>query len=143
MAGDLIKPVRRATLTHLKADAAVTALLPPSSIHAAKTPLNRPWPFSRLDTFVSVPFGNGVSPFRRHGDVPRPRVRQGNGGHDGGGSLHRYRLGVQCALHNRRLAIPGGSMLMVVRSSEFVPDASEADIAHSVLSIEARAIVDA
>lgn len=56
MAASVTVAVRRAILTHLKADAAVTALVPAASIYPPRRPKESGWPFVAFDHINRAPF---------------------------------------------------------------------------------------
>lgn len=147
MPGDLIRPVRRAVLARLKADAALTALVPAAAFFPGTTPAERPWPFGRMDGFSSTPLDG----FCMAGATVSFLVHFFARGREQGGveietaEDHASRIGsaAKLALHNRRLAIDGGgSALVRVRSSRLLQDAEEGGAYHCVLACEARALAD-
>lgn len=145
MAGDLIRPVRRAVLTRLKGDAGVTALVPAASLFPSTTPAERPWPFGRLDGFRSTPIdlsctaGAAVA-FASH-FFARARVVNGAEVETAEDFASRIASAAKLALHNRRLPIEGGASALVrVRSVQLLQDGEEASAYHAILACDARVL---
>lgn len=144
MAGDLIREVRRATLTHLKAQQGVVDLVKPSSIYQSTTPREPEWPFVRWDAPQSIPldgacFAGATVTFLVHA-FARDRY-EGNQRVEFAED-HASRIGsaLKAALHNRRVDVEDGSARLQVRSARLLRDGDEEGAYHAVLSVEARVL---
>lgn len=144
MAGDLIREVRRAVLTHAKGYAPLTALVPAAQNHPSTVPAKPIWPFTRWDAPQSIPIDlscvSGASvTFLWHGFAKDRYV---------GGQLvetaedHAARIGsaMKLAIHNRRLPVAGTTARMTVRSVRLLRDGAEEGAYHVILSCEARVL---
>ena len=144
MAGDLIREVRRAVLTHLKADQTLIALVAPASIYPSRTPPTPTWPFVRWDGPQSIPIdltcvAGATVTFLLHG-FAKDR-KQGTAVVETAED-HASRIGsaLKLALHNRRLPVANTTARMTVRSARLIQDGAEADAYHAILSVEARVL---
>jgi hypothetical protein len=118
MAGDLIREVRRGTLTHLKADPASVALVPAPNMHPSTTPPTPSWPFSRMDSFQSTAVLDTAED-----------------------QASRMGTAFKIAIHNKRVPIDGGwSARLKVRSVRLLRDGDEESAYHAILSVEARVL---
>ena len=144
MAGDLIREVRRAALIQMKQDRDLLALLPAASMYPSTTPANVPWPFTRLDGFVSTSldgscYAGATVTFIGHA-FARTRVQGGDEIETAEDFAGRIGSALKAALHRRRLPIGNASARYLVRSSRLVRDADEASAYHAILSVEARVL---
>lgn len=147
MAGDLIRDVRRAVLSHMKADAALGALVPPANMHPATVPTGQAWPFTRLDGFRSAPedgpcHAGATVAFIAHAFTQPALASDGETvvelAEDRAGKIS---AAMKLALHNRRVPVADGTALLRVRSVQILSDPAEAQAYHAVVQVEARAIV--
>jgi hypothetical protein len=146
MAGDLIREVRRATLTALKADPFVTAIVPAVRIYPSTTPPSPAWPFTRFDAPSSIPldgpcYAGATVTFLLHG-FARPREEAGQIVETAEDYAGRLGSALKVALHNRRLPIGVASARLRVQSARLLRDGDEQDAYHAVLSIEARVLAE-
>jgi len=145
MAGDLIREVRRGTLTHLKADPASVALVPAPNMHPSTTPPTPSWPFSRMDSFQStaldVSCGDGaIVTFQLHA-FAKPKMQGAVVLDTAEDQASRMGTAFKIAIHNKRVPIDGGwSARLKVRSVRLLRDGDEESAYHAVLSVEARVL---
>lgn len=135
--------LRRAVLTHMKAGAALTALVPAASIHPQQ-PLSEPtWPFIRYGSPSSVPREaaclNGADvTFDVHA-FAKPR-------YDAGGQMvetaedHCNRIAeqIEARLHRSRLDITGGHISIRSTGTQILTDRDTPDAFHAVCSFRAK-----
>lgn len=136
----LMKPLRAAVLTHLKADAGLTAIIPAARLYPATTPAQPTWPFGRFDTPQSVPLdltcvaGSTVT-FRYHGFAKgTSNVETAED------EALRIAAALEHALHNRRIALPSLSTdaKITVTSAQAIMDGAEQSAWHAIVSCSAR-----
>lgn len=146
MANDATLPARRAGLTALKGNAAVTALVPATSIHPQAPPAPPSWPFIKAGAPSGVPIraacvdGNeiGVS---YHG-FAKPR-------YDGSAIVesaedHASRIGAAMAkaLDKQSLELDGGGRARFIwTGSQLLQDGDEADAFHTVQNFRVRCLI--
>lgn len=145
MAGDLIRDVRRAVLTHLKADATARALVPATNMFPSTTPAVVPWPFSRMDSFSSTAIdlscvAGATVTFLLHG-FAKPKMQGQIVLDTAEDQASRIATAFQLAVHNRRVPIESGaSARLRVQSTRVLRDGDEEDAYHAILSVEARVL---
>lgn len=145
MRGDLIRETRRAVLARLKADAALTTLLPPERLYPSTVPASPTFPFGRFDTPLSVPIdgacyrGETVT-FTYH-FFSKPRVQGRIVVETAEDYCSRILSAAKACLHERRVPIADGGARLRVQSARLIRDFDEADAYHGILSVAARAIV--
>ena len=144
MAGDLIREVRRAILTHLKAQQGVVDLVKASSIYPSTTPREPEWPFVRWDAPQSIPldggcFSGATVTFLVHA-FARDRREGETVLEDGEDYASRIGSALKSAMHNRRLPVADGSARLEVRSARLLRDGDDEGAYHAVLSVEARVL---
>jgi hypothetical protein len=145
VAGALIRDVRRAVLTRLKADAGLTAIVAAASIHPTTVPAGAPWPFIRFDAPQSIPLDGGCYAgaevtFLLH-CFAKPRE-------NGAGQVIEYaedhagRIvdAMKLAVHHHRVTVAGVSALLTVVSSRLLIDGAESTAYHGILSCRARVL---
>jgi len=140
---DLIRPVRRATLAALKADAALTALIPAANIHPATISDNPAWPFIRWDAPTSTPLTWGATvSFRLH--VFGRAVLNGGGAitETAEDFVSRAITEAQRVVHRNRVAIPGGTVRLWSDLTQIIPDGGERDAYHGIVTVNARAFAE-
>lgn len=148
MANDATRPVRRAALAALKADAGVTAadLVPAASIHPQAPPGQPDWPFIKWGAPSGIPIRvpacvdgseitvavHGFSKGRRVGDQLVETAED-----------HAARIGAAIAeaLDGVRLDIEGGGWAKFKwTGSQLLVDGGEADAFHSVQNFVVRVL---
>lgn len=144
MAIDSLLPVRRAILTLLKADAALTALVPAAQIYAQAARSNDLWPFIRWGSPSAVP--------RRASCLDGQIISSALHGFSKGrwsgkreletAEDHAARIGaaIAAAVDGRRVAIPGGYAAIRVSGSQLLLDRDEASAFHTVQNLRIRAV---
>lgn len=147
MAGALIRDVRRAVLIRLKADAAVTAIVPAARIYPAETPAEPAFPFTRFDAPQSIPLdmacvAGATVTFLKHGFA---KARYQGGAMIETAEDHAQRLGdaLWGSLHNHRLplaGLDGATVLIRVQSLRIVRDGDDPDAQHAILSCSGRVL---
>lgn len=136
----LIKPLRAAVLTHLKGDAAVTAIIPAARLYPSTTPANVSWPFGRFDGPQSIPLDGGcyagsTISFFYHGFAKgTANVETAED------EAMRIAAAFEHSLHNRRLEItsPATTARISVLSARIIMDGAEQSAWHAIVSCSAR-----
>ncbi|MES3042667.1 DUF3168 domain-containing protein [Sphingomonas faeni] len=145
MAGDLIREVRRGTVSHLKADVASKALVPVANMHPSTTPPTPAWPFSRMDSFQSSAIDascvtGATVTFQLHG-FAKPKMQGTSVIETAEDQASRIGTAFKIAIHNTRVPIDGGWFARLrVLSVRLLRDGDEEDAYHVVLSVEARVL---
>lgn len=143
---DALLPARRAILAALKADAALTALVPAARIYPQVSPVPSPvWPFIIYGSPSGLPIRaacvNGTEITVAIHSFAKVRMQ--------GAAIvetaedHAARIGaaVVAALDGKRPALPGGGYLSILsRSTQLLIDGGEADAFHHVANFRCRAI---
>lgn len=145
MAGALIRDVRRAVLTRLKADAGLTAIVAAANIHPSTVPAGAPWPFTRFDAPQSTPldgacYAGAEVTFLLH-SFAKPRLNSG-GQVIETAEDHAGRIldAMKLAIHRHRVPVAGGSAPLSVLSSRLLLDGAESTAYHGILSCRARVL---
>lgn len=144
MAGDLIREVRRAVLAHLKADAALTAIVPAASIYPSTVPANPVWPFIRFDAPQSLPldgacYAGATVTFLLHAFAKG--IKSGSATVEyAEDHASRIASAMKLASHNRRLPVADATALVRVQSVRLLIDGDEPDAYHAILSCSARVL---
>lgn len=145
MAGALIRDVRRAVLTRLKADAGLTAIVAAANIHPSTVPAGTPWPFTRFDAPQSTPldgacYAGAEVTFLLH-SFAKPRFNTG-GQMIETAEDHAGRIidAMKLAIHRHRVPVAGASALLSVLSSRLLIDGAESTAYHGILSCRARVL---
>lgn len=148
MVTGLQRLVRRATLSALKANAPLTAIVPATRIYGQSVPDAATWPFVRLGGPQTLPLrgtclsGAGVVTFDVHA-FAKPRL-------DGAGNIaetaedYAGRIGaaIEAALDRQRLPLEAhGFAALRLTEMRLLQDADEADAYHYFAQISARCIV--
>lgn len=142
MAIDSIREVRRAMLTILKQDAAVTALVPASQLYPQTAPANHAWPFGAIGSPSGIPIvgtcldGQEIT-VAVHGFA---KPREASGAILESAEDHASRIGAAFAkaLDRRKAVIPGGRMTIAWRGSQLLRDGDEAGAFHCVVNFRIR-----
>jgi len=154
MAQNFSLPLRRAVLTQLKRDAAVTALIPSANIYPSSTPPPAPtppvagktylqWPFYRQGVPLTVPFrasGLDSSTVRFAGHAfTKPLLNaQGAMLATAEDQAHKMAAVIAAALDGAVLALEGGMKATLTwLGSSVIQDGDEADAWHAVVNISA------
>ena len=149
MAGALIRDVRRAVLTRLKADAGLTAIVAAANIHPSTVLAGAPWPFTRFDAPQSTPldgacYAGAEVTFLLHSfakprySVPsNPQSSMIETAEDHAG---RILDAMKLAIHRHRVPVAGASALLSVLSSRLLIDGAESTAYHGILSCRARVL---
>lgn len=139
---DLIRPVRRATLTALKADATLTALIPADNIFPSTVRDGQPWPFMRWDNPSSTPLTWGATvTFRLH-VFGKPVMSGGAITETAEDFVSRATSTAHKVVHRNRVAIPGGTVRLWSALTQVIRDGDEADAYHGIISVAARAFAE-
>jgi hypothetical protein len=140
---DLIRPVRRATLTALKDDAALTALIPAANIHPATQAGDAPWPFMRWDAPSATPLTWGATvSFRLH-VFGRPVFNGGGAMTETAEDFVLRALGAaRRVVHRNRVPLTGGSVRLWSDLTRAMPDGAERDAWHGIIAVTARAFAE-
>lgn len=145
MAGDLIRDVRRAVLTHLKANIDAKALVPAANMYPSTTPTLPPWPFSRMDGFQSTAIdlscvSGATVTFLLHA-FAKPKMQGAVMLDTAEDQASRIATAFKLALHNRRVPVEGGAKARLrVLSVRLLRDGDEESAYHAILSMEARVL---
>lgn len=146
MATDSTLPVRRAMLTLLKDDPAMTALVAAASIYPQAPPAQPTWPFIKPGPPAGTPIrascvdGQEIT-VAFHGFA---KAR-----HNGAGGMletaedHAARIGAQMArtLDRRRVTLPGGHIAKITwTGSQLLQDGAERDAFHTLQTFRIRVI---
>lgn len=139
-------PIRRAILTALKADGAVTALVPAASIHP-QSPVGEPtWPFIKSGSPSAIPIEgacvDGDEFIIAIHSFAKPRYSGSNAMVETAED-HADRIGtaVLRALHRNRLQLESGAFAKVRRTGfQLLRDGAEADAYHHVANFRVRVI---
>ncbi|TKD50220.1 DUF3168 domain-containing protein [Sphingomonas baiyangensis] len=144
MAGNLIREVRRATLTHLAANEGLTALVPATSIYPSTVPANPAWPFIRFDAPNSLPldgacYAGAEVTFLLH-CFAKPRYSGSAMIETAEDYAARILSAMHLAVHNHRVIVSGTSAQLRAVSSRLLIDGAEADAYHGILNMRARVL---
>jgi hypothetical protein len=136
MARDFTLLLREAIILHLKADAALTALLPESQIHGMRQPAQAVWPFTRYGSPDSRPVGLGEeTSITLHVFSKDPSEDE----------CVTIARALANALDGRKLDLDDDGDVFEARlewrGTQTVPDAAEANAWHSLVRFEARIFV--
>ena len=144
MATGLQRLVRRATLSTLKADTGLTAIVPAARIYGQSTPAQPVWPFIKLGPPQTLPRRAACMPFS--GTVifdvhafAKPRLN-GTGGVAETAEDYASGIGaaIESALDSTRLALTGGgSARLRLTEMRLLQDADEADAYHYFAQVTA------
>jgi hypothetical protein len=145
MANDLTLQIRRAALTALKADAALIALVPSTSIHPQTTPANVAWPFVKMGAPSGQPIraacvdGNqGI--FAVHG-FAKAREEGGQVVETAEDYAARIGAAIAVALDRKALDLDGGGRARLLwTGSQLLMDGAEADAFHTVQNFAVRVL---
>jgi Protein of unknown function (DUF3168) len=145
VANDLTLPIRRATLAALKADAALTALVPPASIYPQTVSAMPAWPFVRMGAPSGLPIratcvdGNQGN-FAVHG-FAKPRDIDGTIVETAEDHAARLGAAIASALDRKVLVLDGGQRARLTwTGSQLLLDGAEADAFHTVQSFGVRVL---
>jgi hypothetical protein len=146
MANDASLPVRRAGLTALKADAALTALVPAASIYPQSPPATPVWPFIKWGAPSGVPVrapgcvdGSEII-VAVHG-FAKPRYESGAMVETAEDHCARLGAALAAALGDKRLALQsGGNATFEWTGHQLLQDGAEADAFHTVQNFRVRVI---
>jgi len=145
VASDALLPARRAILATLKADLAVTELVPASSIYPQVAAPSPTWPFIIYGSPSGLPIRSAcvdgtevtvaIHSFARARMVGSQMMETAED--------HAARIGaaVARALDGKRPELPGGGYLRIsYRGSQLLIDGAEADAFHHIVNFRCRAI---
>lgn len=146
MATDQTLPVRRAVLTAMKADDALTAMVPEGSIHP-QAPLGAlSWPFIKWGAPAGIPIkascvdGNEII-VAVHGFAKRRENGSGQVIETAEDHAARIGSGIAAALDGKSLALSAGGHARVRwTGSQLLQDGDESDAFHSVQNFRVRVI---
>lgn len=137
MARDSTLPVRRAILTLLKSDAALTALVPAARIYPQSPPAGPAWPFIRYGTPSVLPLrascldGCEIE-VAVHGFT---KATETESAEDRGAKIG---AAIARAIDGRTVEIAGGRVALRWTGSQLLQDGDEAGAYHAVVNIRAR-----
>lgn len=142
---DPLLSARRAIMAALKANAAVTAIVPAARIYPQSAPASLTWPFIKMGSPSDVPItatclDGSELVVAVHG-FAKPR-KQGNQVVETAED-HASRLAgaIRGALHKRRLDLDGGGYASIrFTNRQLLIDGAEADAYHCVVNLRVRCI---
>lgn len=131
---DFTRDLRRAVITALKADAALTALVPAAQIHTSTVPANPAWPFLRWDAPNSIPRGVACTQgaevtFFVHAFAKAAATDTAEA------HAERITAAVAKVLHRARLTLPSASARLRVRATRSMMDGAEKDAWHGIVDV--------
>jgi len=143
---DLLRSAEKATLTVLKADAPLTALVAKTSIEPMPNTAgvnadgSNKWPFVRLDVTQSIPQGRGCTARASVGFIVHSF---GKAAVNGSGQITKtardvagdINSAVVEALHGHAYAVNGKRYRFRVTSSQLMQDGAEADAYHGFANV--------
>lgn len=145
MAHDITLPARRASLKALKADAAVTALVPASAIHPGTVPAGEWTRFIRWGVPLTRPLrgscvDGGLIDLTYHA-FAKPRTEGGVVVETAEDHAARIGAAIASCLDRARLDLDGGRSIKIMwRSSQLIHDGDEPDAWHSIQTFTGRAL---
>lgn len=147
MALDSSLPVRRASLTHLKGDAAVTALVPAGSIYPGVARATATWPFVRWGPPSAVPIRaacvDGSEIAAAFHAFAKPRMDGADLVESAEDFAARIGAAVVLSLDRQRLDLDTpypAAALWAWRNSQLLQDGAEADAWHWIGNFRVRVI---
>lgn len=143
---DALLPSRRAILTTMKADAALTVLVPATRIYPQASPDPTPtWPFIIYGSPSGLPIRaacvNGTQITVAIHSFAKVRMQGAAVVETAEDHASRIGAAVIAALDGKRPALPGGGYLSILSTgSQLLIDGGEADAFHHVANFRCRAI---
>lgn len=139
MARDFTLPVRKATLSLLKSDAALTARVPAGSIYP-QSPIAQPaWPFIRYGAPITSPLRLSCVDSSEV-DFAVHVFSKGTSAKSAEDDAAEISALVASALDRTVLLPGGGSLRLTWRGSELMRDRDEAGAYHGIVSVRARVL---
>lgn len=145
MAGDQLRQTEKATISTLKADEGLTAIVSADSIDPY--PEAPDWPFIRLDGSQAIPQGRGCTArsevtFLLHAFAKPERDISGSIAITARDQAGRISDAVTEALQAHAYEYDGRRYRYTVRSTRIMMDGAEADAFHAIISVLARVYWD-
>lgn len=144
MAIDSTLAVRRALMTAMKADTALTALVPAARIYPQVPDKTPTWPFVRYGSPTSVPLRASCLDGAEHTIAIHAFAKQRKQGQSAVETAedHAARIGaaIARALDARTLTVDGGKLKVNWRGSQLLIDGDERDAFHAVVNFRVRAM---
>jgi hypothetical protein len=147
MAQDSSLPVRRAGLTHLKGDAAVTAVVPAASIYPGTAGSVPSWPFVRWGPPSAIPIRSacvdGSEIAAAFHAFAKPRYVGSALVESAEDHVARIGAAITRSLDRQRLVLDAsypGTALWIWRNSQLMQDGAEADAWHWIGNFRVRVI---
>lgn len=145
MAGDLTTELRRAALTQLRNDPALTAIIPKASIYNGSAPLTPAWPFILWGATIAAPFeatclAGEDTRCTVHAFVGPRKNAAGGTLETGEDQVGRVAVALKNALHRRTLSIPSGTATLRQISVNRLRDGQAADEWHLVADFRAKIV---
>ena len=139
----LQREVRRATLSILKANAALTAIVPAARIYSQRVPAGTLWPFIKLGPMQSLPLRGAscvrgaVVSFSGHA-FAKPRMSGTTELETAEDYASRIGAAIEAALDNKSATFAGGTIRFRLDEMQILQDAGEADSFHYYAVVSAR-----
>lgn len=135
----LQREARRAALSILKSNAALTAIVPSARIYSQRVPAVPTWPFIKQGPTQSLPVRasctrGAVVSFSIHA------FARSEGGETAEDYASRIGGAIEAALDNNRAAFSGGTIRFRLNEMQLLQDAGEADSFHYFAVVSARVI---
>ena len=139
MANNPANEVRRATITRLKTDGAVTALQPSAQIYPQQAPTSPPWPYTYTGTPIVTPFRADCMDGATIRFAIHTYTKTGTGG-DGESLANNIGKAIGASLDGLTMDLdtpyPSTADFTWI-STQVVRDPSEASVFHSICQMEA------
>lgn len=140
----LQREARRAALSILKSNAALTAIVPSARIYSQRVPAVPTWPFIKQGPTQSLPVRasctrGAVVSFTIHA-FAKPRLNGGVEVETAEDYASRIGGAIEAALDNNRAAFSGGTIRFRLNEMQLLQDAGEADSFHYFAVVSARVI---
>lgn len=136
---DLLREARRAALSTLKANAALTAIVPASRLYSQRVPTLPDWPFVKFGPSQGLPIRAACT---RGGNVSFSVHAFAKALPDETAEDYAGRIGahVRAALNESRSTFPGGTIRFRVTEEQLLQDGAEVDAFHYFAVVTARII---
>ena len=140
----LQREARRAALSILKSNAALTAIVPAARIYSQRVPAMPTWPFIKQGPTQSLPvrascIRGAIVSFSIHA-FAKPRLNGGVEVETAEDYASRIGAAIEAALDNNRADFPGGTIRFRLNEMQLLQDAGEADSFHYFAVVSARVI---
>lgn len=144
MAKALLRPTRRAILTHFKANSGLSALIS-TRFYGQAAPAPVTWPFAKLGAVSSIPLRASCvdgAEYRLTVHAFAKAVYNAGGGMTETAEDHCSRIAevIEVAGDKAKLTITGGTVGLSLIGTQIMLDIDEADAFHAVIDFRARVL---